>query len=155
MEFQCLRQVLIFLLVQDDGFQKWLLLSNILSRFSQVETIFWPKRLEYDHLWSTLSDFLLVFLFDFFLFFLCQYHDSMTAIFILSLEFAFQFFADRVLLVINMMLFYWWFNRCNSDERHFKVLCWNSNVCYKKFLCCSVLVCMCASSKWHQLRENH
>ena len=88
-----------------------------------------------------------------------------------------------VLVSIYMMSFYSWFNRCNSDEPHF--FCFNLNLplecsplsfecsklpfvnsllkskClllsfeYKKFIWCYMLVCMCASSKWHHLREHH
>ena len=90
-----------------------------------------------------------------FVFLFRHYHDSMTAIFILCLEFLFQFFVDPGLLIIYMIPFYSWFNRCNCDKSHFffffalilscfynihhcllnvlrchwKVLCWNINVC--------------------------
>ena len=54
-----------------------------------------------------------------FVFLFCHYHDSMTAIFILCLEFLFQFFVNPGLLIIYMIPFYSWFNRCNCDKSHF------------------------------------
>ena len=84
----------------------WSIFSRIQSKYGKIRTsrnstfgLFSRSGLKYDQ-----PILLLVFSFDFF-FHLRQYHDSMTAKFILSHKFEFQFFADRLLVIISMKLF--------------------------------------------------